>query len=139
MSKQMCQPATPHEMNRRSMFCHSVRRLPPPRASSSHRISLYSGTLGARSPHSCFLRRGSHPGELHPGSNRTQAPIDVEGRPPAQMHRVSKRLPGFFRRVGQFSDENERPLLSVLSYLCPAGPTRRALLSITFFVPLSSS
>src|SRR5437867_8240741 len=43
----MCQPAAPHEMKRRSMLCHSVRRVPPPEASSSHRVSLYSSTLGA--------------------------------------------------------------------------------------------
>src|SRR3984893_17898117 len=47
----MCHPAAPIEMKRRSMLCHSVRRVPPPRASSSHRISLpphpYSSTLGA--------------------------------------------------------------------------------------------
>src|SRR5881398_1546875 len=47
----MCHPAAPIEMNRRSMLCHSVRRVPPPKASSSHRISLppqlYSSTLGA--------------------------------------------------------------------------------------------
>src|ERR1700730_3723242 len=29
------------------MLCHSVRRVPPPRASSSHRISWYSSILGA--------------------------------------------------------------------------------------------
>src|SRR2546421_4116554 len=41
------------------------------------------GSVGSR--HSCFQRRGrSHPGELH-RSNRTQAPIDVEGSPFAQM------------------------------------------------------
>src|SRR3982074_300809 len=43
----MCHPAAPIEMKRRSMFCHSLRRVPPPYASSSHRISLYSSTLGA--------------------------------------------------------------------------------------------
>src|SRR5438270_10428705 len=43
----MCHPAAPHEMKRRSMLCHSVRRVPPPKASSSHRVSLYSSTLGA--------------------------------------------------------------------------------------------
>src|SRR5438552_3123608 len=43
----MCQPAAPHEMKRRSMLCHSVRRVPPPEASSSHRVSLYSSTVGA--------------------------------------------------------------------------------------------
>src|SRR5437899_2787041 len=46
-SKLMCQPAAPHEMKRRSMLCHSVRRVPPPKGSSSQRISLYSSTLGA--------------------------------------------------------------------------------------------
>src|SRR6266403_4698217 len=50
-SKQMCHPAAPIEMKPRSMLCHSVRRVPPPKASSSHRISLspqlYSSTLGA--------------------------------------------------------------------------------------------
>src|SRR5881409_1140145 len=46
----MCHPAVPIEMKRRSMLVHSVRRVPPPKASSSHRISppqLYSSTLGA--------------------------------------------------------------------------------------------
>src|SRR6266849_566518 len=47
----MCHPAAPIEMKRRSMLVHSVRRVPPPTASSSHRISkpphLYSSTLGA--------------------------------------------------------------------------------------------
>src|SRR5437762_3209274 len=43
----MCQPAAPHEMKRRSILCHRVRRVPPPKPSSSHRISLYSSTLGA--------------------------------------------------------------------------------------------
>src|SRR5437016_5275442 len=47
----MCHPAAPIEMKRRSMSCHSVRRVPQPKASSSHRISLtpqlYSSTLGA--------------------------------------------------------------------------------------------
>src|SRR5712692_6894450 len=50
-SKQMCHPAAPIEMKRRSMLVHSVRRVPPPKASSSHRISkppqLYSSALGA--------------------------------------------------------------------------------------------
>src|SRR5882672_2989274 len=46
-SKQMCHPAAPIAMKRRSMLCHSVRRVPSPRAWSSHRISSYSSTLGA--------------------------------------------------------------------------------------------
>src|SRR5213080_3695649 len=47
----MCHPAAPIAMKRRSMLVHSVRRVPPPKASSSHRIllppQLYSSTLGA--------------------------------------------------------------------------------------------
>src|SRR5580700_6985830 len=47
----MCHPAAPMAMKRRSMFVHSVRRVPPPMASSSHRISkspqLYSSVWGA--------------------------------------------------------------------------------------------
>src|SRR4030095_9379912 len=43
----MCQPAAPHEMKPRSMLCHSVKRVPPPRASSSHRVSPYSSTSGS--------------------------------------------------------------------------------------------
>src|SRR5437867_5790966 len=50
-SKQMCQPAAPIEMKRRSMLVHRVRRVPPPKASSFHRMSkpphLYSSTVGA--------------------------------------------------------------------------------------------
>src|SRR6202171_3453979 len=46
-SKQMCQPAAPHEMKRRSLLCHSVRRVRDPKASSSQRISPHSSTLGA--------------------------------------------------------------------------------------------
>src|SRR3989441_5167050 len=89
------------------------------------------GSVGSR--HCCFgnVRRGrSHRGELHRGSNRTQAPIGFKGSPLTQMRRVSKRLPDFFRRVAQFSDENERPLLSVLSYLRSAGRTRCVLFAI---------
>src|SRR5262249_12325256 len=72
-------------------------------------VFKHVGSVGSR--HRCFeRRRRSHPGELH-GPNRTQAPIGLKGRPLAQMRRVSKRLPDFFRRVAQLSDENERPLL----------------------------
>src|SRR5208337_1784505 len=47
----MCHLPAPMEMKRRPMLVHSVRRVPPPKASSSHRISkppqLYSSTSGA--------------------------------------------------------------------------------------------
>src|SRR5882724_11435790 len=47
----ICHPAAPIAMKRWPMLVHSVRRVPPAQASSSHRISkpphLYSSTLGA--------------------------------------------------------------------------------------------
>src|SRR5215472_1447974 len=47
----MCQPAAPMAMKWRLMLVHSVRRVPPPKGSSSHRISLpphlYSSAFGA--------------------------------------------------------------------------------------------
>src|ERR1700683_3524643 len=47
----MCQPAAPIAMKRRPILVHSVRGVPPPKASSSQRISwspqLYSSALGA--------------------------------------------------------------------------------------------
>src|SRR6202030_3432778 len=73
----------------------------------------------------------------HRGANRTVAPIGLKGSPLAQMRRVGKRLSDFFRRVAQLSDENERPLLSVLSYLRPAGRTRCVLLAIGHLLLLS--
>lgn len=87
------------------------------------------GSVGSR--HCCWQRRGrSHPGEIQLGSNRTQAPIGYEGSLLAQMRRVGERLPDFFRRVAQFSDQNESPLLSVLSCLRPAGRARCVRLAI---------
>jgi hypothetical protein len=87
-------PAAPHEMKRRSMLCHSVRRAPPPRkASSFHRISLapqlYSSSLGASARVTAArvtvvsepAARALHRGELHSGSDRTQAPIGFKGSP----------------------------------------------------------
>src|SRR2546422_5839991 len=103
----------------------------PPHIEATPVVLQHLGSVGSR--HRCFgnVRRGrSHRGELHPGSNRTQAPSGVEGSPLAQLRRVRKRLPDFFRRVTQFSDENERPLLSVLSYPRRAGRTRCVLLAI---------
>src|SRR3984893_10512441 len=98
-------------------------------------VLKHPGSVGSRHP--CFQRRGrSHPGELH-RSNRTQAPIGFKRSPLAQMRWVGKRLPDFFRRVAQFSDENERPLLSVLLYLRTAGRTRCVLLAISHVLLLS--
>src|SRR5579864_2552310 len=110
----------------------------PPHIEATPVVLKHLGSVGSR--HSCFgnVRRGrSHRGELHRGSNRAQAPIGVERRPLTQMRWISKRLPDSFRGVAQFSDENERPLLSVLSYLRPAGRTRCVLLAIGHLLLLS--
>src|ERR1017187_7184487 len=106
----------------------------PPHIVAAPTVLKHLWSVG--SPHFCFsnVRRGrAHRGELHGGSSCTQAPIGFKGCPLAQMHRVGKRPPEFFRRVAQFSDENERPCLSVLSYLRPAGGTRRVLIAIGHF------
>src|SRR5882672_2582835 len=96
-------------------------------------ISLRHGRFGN-------MRRGrSHRGELHRGSNRAQASIGVEGRPLAELRRVGERLPDFFRRLPQFSDENERPLFSVLLNLCPAGGTWCEVLAIDHLLFLVKS
>src|SRR6185295_14669518 len=103
----------------------------PPDVVATPLVLEHVGSVG--SGHCCFgnLRRGrSHGGELHPGSDRTQAPIGVKGSPLAQMRRVGEGLPDFFRRVAQFSDENERPPLAVLSYLRPGGRARCVVLAI---------
>jgi hypothetical protein len=63
--------------------------------------------------------------------------MGFKGSPLAQMRWVGKRLPDSFRRVAQFSDGNERPLLSVLSYLRPASRTRCVLLVIGHLLLLS--
>src|SRR6266404_2254496 len=120
------------------MLVQSVRRVPPPRASSSHRISkpphLFSSTCGASARVTVVsVTRGTGAPTV---VSFTVAPA-VPRLPLTQMRRVGKRLPDFFRRVAQFSDENERPLLSVLSYLRPAGRTRCVLLALAHFFLLS--
>src|SRR6267378_3712410 len=110
----------------------------PPHIEATPLVLQHLRSDGSR--HGCFgnARRGrSHRGELHRASNRSQAPIGVEGSPLAQMRRVGKSLPDFFRRVAQLSDENERPLLFLvivlspfLFYSCQVGRTRCVLLAI---------
>src|SRR5207249_8128881 len=96
----------------------------PPHIEATPVVLEHLGSVGSRHSSCGDVRRGcSDRGELHPGSNRPQAPIGVEGRPFAQLRRVGKRPPDFFRRVTQFSAEDERPLVSVLSDLRPAGRT----------------
>ena len=86
-------------------------------------VLQHFGSVGPR--HCCFgnLWLGRcHRSELYRRSNRTQASIGVKGRPLAQMRRISQRLPYFFRRVAQFADENERPLLFTICVPAPFVP-----------------
>ncbi len=97
--------------------------------------------VGSR--HSCFGNPGR--GRAPTVVSFTLAPtaprlaIGVERSPLAQMRGVGKCLPDFFRRVAQFPDENERPLLPVLSDLRPAGRTRSVLLAIGHLLLLSAN
>src|SRR5262249_8137974 len=62
----------------------------PPHIEATPVVLKQPGSVGSR--HCCFgnMRSGrSHRGELHRGSNRSQAFIGVEGRPLAQMRRFS--------------------------------------------------
>src|SRR5262249_41624223 len=104
----------------------------PPHVEATPVVLKHLRSVGSR--HCCFgnLRCGRpHRGELYRGSNRGQAPIGIKRSPLPQMRGVGERLPDSFRRVAQFSDENERPLLSVLLYLRPAGRTGCVLRAIT--------
>ena len=124
------------------MLVHNVRRVPPgdglkfpPHIEAAPLIFKRLGSVGSR--HRCFgnERRGrSHRGEFNRASNRTQVPLGVKGRPLAQMLRVGQRLPNFFRRVAQFTDEDKRPLLTVFCICAPvAGPGVYCARSITLY------
>src|SRR5438105_7653974 len=109
----------------------------PPGIGLTPVVLKHLGSVDSRHCYFGNLRRGRcHPRELHLVSNRTQAPIGVEGRPLAQMCRFGKRPPHFFRFVAQLSHENERPHLSVLFYLRPAGRAWCVLLAIAHFALL---
>src|ERR1035438_493602 len=124
------------------MLVHSVRRVPPPKASSSHRISkpphLYSSALGAsaRVTVVSVTRNVGAPTVVSftvvPTVPRLPSASNGATRADAPDRLGPARL---FRRVAQFPDENERPLVFIvlslgLSYLRPVGRTRCVLLAI---------
>src|SRR5215469_9740088 len=101
-------------------------------------VAVLKHFRGVGSRHSRFhLRARSHPRELH-RSSRTQIPIRLERRPLTQVRRVGERLPHLFRQMAQFSDENQRPLLSALFHLRRAGRTRFILCELAH-LPAPSS
>src|SRR5579862_1089972 len=123
---------------------HSIEL--PPHVKATPVVFKRVGSIGSLD--GCFgnaWRGRADRGELDRGSCRTQAPVGLEGSPLAQMRRIGKRLPDFFRRVPQLSDENERPLLfpvlsEVLLYSRRNGRTRQVVFAIAhFFLKTSAS
>src|SRR5579864_3529523 len=138
----MCQPAAPMEMKRRPMLVHSVRRVPPPRASSSHRISkppqLYSSTLGASARVTLVSEtRGVGAPTV---VSFTVAPA-VPRLPSASKGAHSRRCAGSVSACQTFSGEwrSSRTRMSVHFSPCfricapPAGPGVYCSRSVTFF------
>ena len=141
-SKQMCHPAAPMEMKRRSMLCHSVRRVPPPTASSSHRKSkppqLYSSARGA----SARLTVVSVTCSLGaPTVVRFTVAPTVPRFPSASKGAHSRNCPGSVSACQTFSGEwrSSRTIMSV--HLSPslctsaplAGPGAYCSRSVIFF------
>ena len=131
--------ASPRRPTRQSgdLLCQSVRRVPLPSGSSSHRRSLppqlYSSSLGASVRFTVVSETcgvGVPTVESFTGPHGGQVPIGVERCAFGQVRRIGQRLPHHRRRVTELSDEDERLLLSVLPYLRPAGRTRCVLLAI---------
>src|SRR5882672_2321948 len=147
-SRQMCHPAAPIEMKRRSMLCHSVRRVPSPKASSSQRISwapqLYSSSLGA-SARVTFVSDTCGVGAPTVVSF-TVLPV-VPRLPSASNGAHSRRLAGSVNAFQTFSGgwRSSRARMSVhfspsfRTCAPPAGPGVYRSRSVIFFSSLSSS
>src|SRR2546428_2251066 len=88
---------------------------------------LAVGGLGEQHPHAGLsTQRAQH-------RQRRRLLALLRPKPPAvrgQVRRIGQRLPHHRRRVTELSDEDERPVLSVLSYLRPAGGTPCGLLAV---------
>jgi hypothetical protein len=136
-SKQMCQPAAPIAMNRRSMLCQSVSRVPP----RSQRLQFPADLVFApgilerpRRVRSLHLglgnvrRRRSHRRERC-SADGTEVPVRIERSPFAQMLGVRNGRPNLRRSVGQVANENERPLLSIPLDLSARSGSRRVRLT----------
>jgi hypothetical protein len=120
--KQMCQPAVPQEMKRRSMLCDSVRRVPPSNPSRSHRISSYSSTSGTSARATVVTCGLPVPTQvIHLGSDRNQVPVGYEGHPLEQMSRVGERLPDF---SGKWRSSLTRMSLHFSLPFCTSGRWR---------------
>src|SRR5947199_289079 len=131
----MCQPAAPHEMKRRSMLCHSVRRVPPVEASSSHRVSLYSSTLGASARVTLVSSGVGVPTQV-----RFTVPT-LPRLPSVSKGAHSRRCAGSVSACQTFSGEWRSSLTRISVHFSPsfrtraplAGPGAYCSRSITFF------
>src|SRR2546428_8979200 len=143
----MCHPAAPIEMKRRSMLVHSVRRVPLPLASSSHRISkppqLYSSALGA-SARVTVVSETCGVGAPTVVSF-TVAPT-VPRLPSASKGAHSRRCAGSVSACQTFSGEWRSSLTRMSVHFSPsfrtcaplAGPGVYCSRSVIFFFSLSS-
>src|SRR5438445_175574 len=138
----MCHPAAPIEMKRRSMSCHSVRRVPPPKASSSHRISLppqlYSSTLGASARVTLVSETC---GVGAPTVVSFTVVPTVPRLPSASKGAHSRRCAGSLSACQTFSGEWRSSLTRMSVHFCPAfrtcaplaGPGVYCSRSVSFF------
>src|SRR5215510_12548886 len=138
----MCHPAAPIEMKRRSMLVHSVKRVPPPKASSSHRISkppqLYSSTFGA----SARVTVVSVTWGLGAPTVVSFTVVPTVPRlPSASKGAHSRRCAGSVSACQTFSGEWRRSLTRTSVHFCPsfctcaplAGPGVYCARSLIFF------
>ncbi len=132
-SKQMCQPAAPHETKRavdvdpeREARAAARRlELPPEIAAAPavleqpRRLGALHGGLGD------VRRRRADRRQLH-RPRGGQVPIGVERRPFGQVRRIGQRFPHHRRRMTELTDQDQRPLLAVLLDVAARRPRGRA-------------
>ena len=132
-SKQMCHPAAPIEMKRRSMLCHSVRRVPPAEGFEfppDIAVLKHLGSVGSR--HCCFDSACGVPTQVR----FTVVPA-VPRLPSASKGAHSRRCAGSVSACQTFSGEWRSSLTRMSVHFSPsfrtsrpAGRTRCVLLAI---------
>src|SRR5262249_25438679 len=101
----------------------------PPHVEAAPVVLEHVGSLGSR--HSCFshVRRGRSHRREHRRSDGPEIPVSIERRPFTELLGISERLPDRWRRVTEFADKHERPLLTFFLDLSAKGPPGRVLLT----------
>ncbi len=119
-----------------------------PRTTASQRLQLPADVLSAPIEFEHFERVGSfhlglgyqrrrcsHRRELCV-AHGTEVAVGIEGRPFAEVLGLRERLPNLRRRMGQVTDENERPRLSSFSDLgAGRGAGRVVVMVVHRFLP----